>query len=110
MAKTNVQHLRDIIKEFETHDSLKAEEAGEFLDSIEEEIDDLKQDVRDAESAEPDKAELEEIAEDYIADEFTKEFVGLDTIEYRLVNGNLKIQMQVEQFVKNLQKQNLVSA
>lgn len=110
MEKSNIEHLRDILKEFQTHDSIKADEAEEFLDAIESDIDDLKEEIRNAEDNEPDDDDKEEIAEDYIGDKFTKEYLGLDTIEYRLENGNLKIQMQLDQFLHNVKKQNLVTA
>jgi len=36
------------------------------------------------------------------------DFVGLDTIQWSLENGNLKIQQQVESFIQRLQRENAV--
>lgn len=37
------------------------------------------------------------------------DFVGLDTNRWSLEKGNLKIQQQVEDFIKGLQKENVAS-
>lgn len=41
--------------------------------------------------------------------EFNYDFVGLDTIEWRLEKGNLAIQQEVENFIEYLKKKNGVT-
>jgi len=99
-AKTNIEHLRDLLNDFKAIDSEKGEEAIEFLETIHDEIIKKDQEISDLEMIEePDDREPEYDNSD---------FVGLDTINWKLDNGNLKIQQQMESFVQRLKKENLV--
>lgn len=112
MAKTNIEHLRDILGKSEFESPI-TKEAFEFLDAIEEEqtdykdeIRELKNDIRDKES---EIESLEEKVEGLEHEELDDSiFLGLDTLHYKLENGNLKIQMQLEHWCEQVQKQNAV--
>lgn len=112
MAKTNIEHLREILGKTEFESPL-TQEAIEFLNAIEEEqsdledeIKNLKEEVREKESEIDD---LEEKIEEMDDEEFgSAVFLGLDTIRYELENGNLKIQSQFEHWCEQVQKQNAV--
>lgn len=97
-AKSNIDHLRDILEKYQLEDTT---EAKEFLDAIEKEeieykdkISSLKEDMEEEEKEEVDLV--------------NSDFVGLDTINWSLENGNLVIQQKMEYFIEALQKQNAV--
>lgn len=112
MAKTNIEHLRDILGKTEFESPL-TKEAIEFLDAIEEEQTDYENEIRNLKTEVSEKeSEIESLEEkvEGLEDEETVEkvFLGLDTLHYRLENGNLKIQMQLEHWCEQVQKQNAV--
>lgn len=99
----NIKHLRDILVKPEFHPN---EEMLEFLEAIENDADDMQGEIDDA------KKELDELKEDDEDQEFdaaNSDFVGLDTIKWELVNGNIKIQMQMEKFIAALKTENCAS-
>jgi len=103
MEKSNIEHLKDIIGNFKSTHLLDTTEAEEFLDSIEDDIKEmdaeiisLKADVMELEDADDDKEEIELVNSD---------FVGLDTLNWSLEKGNLRVQQQVENFVLSLKNQ-----
>jgi hypothetical protein len=98
--KTNVEHLRDLINGFKVIDSEKGEEAIEFLDAIQNEM--KKKDKKIAD------LELIEEPNDKEPEYDNSDFVGLDTLNWSLDGGNLKIQQQVESFIQRLQRENCV--
>lgn len=109
--KTNIDFLRDIIKELAYVDSEKGKEGLEFLDAIDQEMNDSANEdaERELEIAEERieelEGELDELKEKPDTDEY---FVGLDTIYIGYQHGNLKIQQQVESFIERLQRENSV--
>lgn len=94
----NIKHLKDVLAKPESHPN---EEALEFLEAIEEDVRDLQEEANVA------KQELKNF-EDEDEEQENKDFVGLDTIKWELVNGNLKVQMQMEKFIESLRQQNCV--
>lgn len=102
--KTNIDHLRKILKDLKYVDSEKGTEAIEFLDAIEEEIKEKDQEISDIESG----VEMEDEDDDKEAEYDNSDFVGLDTINWSLDNGNIAIQQQVESFIERLQRENAV--
>lgn len=103
MEKTNIQHLKDIVKDFEAFDPIKAAEADEFLNAIQDELNEKDKEIMELDI----KTEyLEDTEQDYD----NRNFVGLDTVNWSLDNGNLKIQSQMELFIAQLQKQNMATA
>lgn len=111
-GKTNIEHLRDIINGFKVIDSEKGEEALEFVDAIENELQDCGGDTdneKELEKAEERIEELEDEIRELKETPSTEEyFVGLDTVYIGYQNGNLKIQQQVESFIQRLQRENSV--
>lgn len=110
MAKSNIDHIRDIIGKSEFESPL-AIELYEFLDAVEEEITDLNDEVKTLKKENSDfESELTEVKEknEELEDaEMDNEvFLGLDTLRYELVDGNLKIQMQIEHWIEQVQRQN----
>jgi hypothetical protein len=100
--KTNIEHLRDLINGFKVIDSEKGEEALEFLDAIQEEMYKKDKEIEDLEMMEePNDTEKEPEYDN-------SDFVGLDTLNWSLDGGNLKIQQQVESFIERLKRENLV--
>jgi len=97
---TNIQHLRNILEGYEIENT---EEALEFLDAIEQDEAASKREIDNLER----QAEWKK-DEDQVFD--NSDFVGLDTINWSLQNGNLKVQGQMENVIKSLQKQNCVAA
>lgn len=101
--KSNIQHLRDILKEIEKDDigeearNKKFEEAFEFIDAMEEELKDAKEKESELEK------ELES-ANSEILLEYNEENLGLDTFYWKLKNGNLKLEGEVESFVQRLKR------
>lgn len=114
MAKSNIEFLREIIQK-NKFEQPASTEALEFLDAIEEELTEsvdlirsLKEEVSDKES---EITKLEETIEELEDEDIGEEvFLGLDTIHYRLENGNLKIQIQFEHWCEQVKKQNAVAA
>lgn len=112
MAKTNIEHLRDILGKTEFESPL-TKEAIEFLDAIEKEQTDYEDEIRNLKTEINEKDSeieyLEEKVEGLEEDELDDSvFLGLDTLHYRLENGNIKIQMQLEHWCEQVQRQNAV--
>lgn len=100
---SNIDHLRDIINGFKVIDSEKGQEALEFLEAVEKEIKEKDDEISDLEMMEePNDPEDKEPEYD------NSDFVGLDTLNWSLDSGNLKIQQQVESFIQRLQRENSV--
>lgn len=93
----NIEALRKLIV-----DTPQAEEAEEFLDAIQDELREADDDIK---TLEHNIRELEQPDED----PFKSCNLGLDTLEYRLKHGNLKVQMQLEHWMQQMQKVNCVS-
>jgi predicted RNase H-like nuclease (RuvC/YqgF family) len=110
--KSNIDNLRDILGKNEFESPL-TKEALEFLDAIDEDQTDYEDEIRNLKSDISDKdseiERLEEKVEELEEEELEGSvFLGLDTLHYRLENGNLKIQMQFEHWCEQVQKQNAV--
>lgn len=97
--KSNIDHLRDIIKRMVHTDK---EEALEFLDAIEEEYKDMVPKTEDPDEEEEDDLEEEEREPKYAH----ADYVMLDTVYWKLENRNIKIEMQMEAFIEGLKKEN----
>lgn len=97
MAKTNIQHLRELVNN--NIESTHKAEILEFIDAVQ--VDLVK---KDKEIEELEDEELSEARYD------NNSFVGLDTINWSLEKGNILIEMEMESFVKSLQKQNCATA
>lgn len=95
--KSNIQHLRDIIKELTLTNTAKQEEASGFLDALQLEIKEKDDEIKMQEDG-LDKL-LEEGPEYENSDD-----VGLDHINWQLYNGNLRIQQEMENFIQALKK------
>lgn len=109
--KSNVEYLRDILKELSLSDSAKATEAEEFLDAIVEEYDgnekikdqmqDLKYELREKkERIEELEDEVEKLEEDPKYD--NTENLGLDTLHWKLETGNILIEQHLEEWIKTM--------
>lgn len=103
MEKSNLNHLKDILDGYRSTHLLDTTEAEEFLESIGDEMEEkdneitsLKDEVNELENNDDDKEEIELVNSD---------FVGLDTINWSLENGNLRVQQQVDNFIISLKKQ-----
>lgn len=103
---SNLKELRKILNEYQLEST---DVAVEFLDAIEEDVDNVidelskaKSEIRDYENDDLVEEEKEEV------DLVNSDFVGLDTINWSLDNGNLVIQQKMEYFIEALQKQNAV--
>ena len=116
--KNNIEHLKDILDKIKTSPTLELfEEAIEFIDAIESDTEDkpvirkIKKEINEnedkIEKLEERIEELEEELEESESD-FDEVYLGLDTMKYKLDNGNLKIQMQFEHWCELVQKQNAV--
>lgn len=111
--KSNVDFLRDILKELQADNigeearNKKFEEAKEFLDAIAttETGQFVSQEKYDKMVEEKDELEeeLEEYKEKGVLD-FHTEDVGLDKFYWRLHSGNLKVTQEVESFVTRLKR------
>lgn len=95
--KSNADHLRELINS----DSYSKEEALEFIAAMEEELTDEKQEVKDLKE---EKDLLQEEIDNQPA--LTKVFLGLDTLHYHLEQGNLRIQLQLEDFLNQIKSTN----
>lgn len=104
-GKNNIDFLREIIKGFTVIDSEKAEEAIEFLDAIQNEFWEKGEQIAELKLAAKEN-EQDDNENDQEYD--NSDFVGLDTLNWKLDNGNLKIQQQMESFVQRLQRENSV--
>lgn len=103
MAKTNIDCLRDIIKELTINNVTLQEEAFEFLDEIAKEMTEAEEAVQAAEASMTDaQTELRELEEEM--DMSNSEELGLDTLRWELDNGNLRIQQEMENFIASLKK------
>jgi hypothetical protein len=107
--KSNIEHLKDIFAELKKTHGIDIEEAEEFLEAAEKELTDaedeiinLKEDLADANSSDDDENgnDVELVNSD---------FVGLDTINWSLQNGNLLIQQEMENFLLRLKHKNCAS-
>lgn len=103
MSKTNIDCLRNIIKELTVTNVAKQEEANEFLDAIAKELNESEDLIKDAEAealdAQDQVQELEEEMELANVEE-----LGLDILRWELDNGNLRIQQEMENFISSLKK------
>lgn len=115
--KTNIEYLRDILKELGQVAPTLAAEAEEFLDAyvsetgegdgcerckdLEEEIEELKKEKNDKNE---EIASLENEVEQ-LKCEVNVDNIGLDVIKWELEKGNLQIQSQMEAFVEQLRRQ-----
>lgn len=102
--KTNIYHLRVVMGELKKDclNEQKMEEAFEFLNATEDDFKDAMKDKMVKEDAEPD-VDLDDIV---WRSDLNEDFVGLDTIWWKLEKGNLVIQDKVEQFITMLKRQN----
>lgn len=103
---SNIEALRNILSKYELEDTT---EALEFLEAIEKEQEEctdtirtLREEVKDYENDDEDDSDEDEVELN------NHDFVGLDTINWSLNNGNLVIQQKMEYFIEALQKQNAV--
>lgn len=101
---TNIEALRKLIA-----DTPQAEEANEFLDALQDDLDDKPEPEEVEVEKELTDEEEKDVAEDYISMHFSRCNLGLDTLEYRLTNGNLKVTMQLEHWMEQMRKVNCVS-
>lgn len=103
MSKTNIDCLRNIIKELTVTNVAKQDEANEFLDAIAKELNESEDLIKDAEAealdAQNQVKELEEEMELANVEE-----LGLDILRWELDNGNLRIQQEMENFISSLKK------
>jgi vacuolar-type H+-ATPase subunit I/STV1 len=107
MEKTNIEHLKDIIKELKIYDSQKATEAEEFLEAIENELTDSEDEMQTIKERNAElNSEIDTLEGGGSYD--NNDFVGLDTINWSLEKGNLAIQQRMESFIERLQKENCV--
>jgi hypothetical protein len=97
-GKTNIDFLRDLINGFKVIDFEKGEEAIEFLDAIQNELWEAGEEISEL------KSKVTEKDPEYD----NSDFVGLDTIHWKLDSGNLKIQQQMESFIQRLERENSV--
>lgn len=97
MSKTNIDYLRDIIKDLTITNVAKQTEAFEFLNAIAEELNESDEEAkylkRQLESEDEPEYEFENVEE-----------VGLDTIFWELQNDNLRIRQEMENFFSSLKK------
>lgn len=100
---TNIEHLKVILGNYELENT---EEAMEFVEAIEKELEEKDTDIEDLknEYAESDMEDEDEKEAEYD----NSDFVGLDTINWSLDNGNLVIQQKMEYFIESLRKTNCV--
>lgn len=100
---TNVDALRKIINDNNSFMS-DSVEALEFIDAIEEEIIDLKDERATLRTEVVDReSEIRSLQDQ---PETTAVFLGLDTLHYRLESGNLRITQQLENLLNNIKHQN----
>ena len=104
---SNLDDLKKILAELRKtpYDNKKIEKAEEFIaaaisdaDDYEKKIDELEEEID----------ELEDAADEH-DNSLASDFVGLDTIEWRLQEGNLAMQQEVENFIEYLKKKNGVT-
>lgn len=95
--KSNIEFLRDILDE-----NLLADEAFEFLDALEKELNDQKDEIETLEGNISDlETEIKEIEDE--GEKLQAVTIGaLDTVYYRLENGNLMLLQKVEAFLGRL--------
>lgn len=99
---TNVEHLKSILSKYELENT---EEALEFLEAIENEVGDLSDQLKvKQEECDDLTSHLSSFEDDFD----NSDFVGLDTIRWKLDKGNLAIQQKMEYFIQQLKKQNAV--
>lgn len=102
----NIEHLRSIIKHYAST-GIDTTEAEEFIDAVEDEYNDKVAGLEaenDTLQTELDDLKDQEDQEDQ--EETISVFLGLDTLHYRLEQGNLRIQQQLEAWINNIKKQN----
>lgn len=97
MNKSNADHLRELINS----DSYSKEEALEFVIAMEEEL-------RNTEEALKDEEAEKELLKNEIDNtpRTDKVFLGLDTLHYRLENGNMKISDQLDAWITQIKQEN----
>lgn len=102
MQNENAKHLKKIIEELRKDDMGPSDlynEADEFIEALDDEIIRLKDEL---DNVEGERDELKKET-DGCNDLKSEDFI-LDTFRWRLDNGNLKIQTQVEEFVLKMKK------
>lgn len=89
--KSNCDHIERLLK-----GSGLLEEVSEFLETIKDKAEDMQNEITDLQE------EIDELntKDDEPYDEVHD--LGLDTISYRLDNGNLLIKEKVDQFIESL--------
>ena len=97
---SNLDDLKKILAELRKtpYDNKKIDETEEFIAAA----------ISDAADYEKRIDELEDAADEN-DNSLVSDFVGLDTIEWRLQKGNLAIQQEVENFIEYLKKKNGVT-
>lgn len=99
--KSNTEHLKDLLHKWHnTEMPADISEAIEFIDAIEDEQENLKEELSNAE------LDLENLQTPDDSIGLTSVFLGLDTLHYRLEQGNLKIASQLENWINNIKEQN----
>lgn len=93
--KSKIDHIKSLLK-----DSPVAEEVEEFLESIEDKVNDMENEITDLLDEVYKLNTKDEERDDEPYDEVHD--LGLDTISYRLDNGNLLIKEKVDQFIESL--------
>lgn len=99
--KSNAQHLKDLLTIMKGILPKEGEEAMEFLEAIEEEIIDKGDEIRKL------TREIDELEEDDDSEEASpsnESDLGLDTLRWELVNGNIVIDGLMESFIESVQK------
>ena len=98
---TNLQRLRNVIENMQHNgkQNNKVAAALRLCDSV-------KDDFRTLAGKISAYNDGDTQLDDVTGGEFNSDFVGLDTIEWRLEKGNLKIQERMERFISNLKQDN----
>lgn len=102
MAKSNIDHLKKIISELSVYDAKLGEEAEEFLDAIEEELTDCADEIKSLKEDLSDKDSTIRALEEDSVDNLNEEQLGVDTLYWKLKDGNLIVTEKMENFVKGL--------
>lgn len=98
---SDIEHLRNILKEISLKCDVDTSEADEFVDAIEEQFEDLESQVEDLEKEKEDLIDkLNEYENEALYDESF--YLGLDTIYYRFGNGNIKIRSLFENAMRRI--------
>lgn len=101
-TKSNLYHLQKILAELrETpYDGSKFEEAAEFLTAAIEDVWEYEKRTDELEE------ELDKLRDEADKVDFNSDFIGLDTIVWKLEKENLAIRQEVETFITHLKNKN----